>query len=155
MQNSQCLLCLVFRLISFVGLLQLEWTSLRREIDYGGVELSGGGGDNAWGTPHGGGGKAWWKDQISFLSYRSGNRYPNSTNRLSEWISWWTSINNFLDMNLSIILIEQQMAAEVWKALIGASERSSPPLASCTSGRSMDWERKNVSRWIFFEIGRW
>ena len=26
---------------------------------------------------------------------------------------------------------------------------------SITSGRSMDWERKNVSRWIFFEIGRW
>ena len=24
-----------------------------------------------------------------------------------------------------------------------------------TSGRSMDWEKKNVSRWIFFEIGRW
>ena len=33
-------------------------------------------------------------------------------------------------MNLSIILIEQQMAAEVWKVLISASERSSPPLAS-------------------------
>ena len=24
-----------------------------------------------------------------------------------------------------------------------------------TCGRSMDWEKKNVSRWIFFEIGRW
>ena len=24
-----------------------------------------------------------------------------------------------------------------------------------TSGRSMDWEKKNVSRRIFFEIGRW
>ena len=24
-----------------------------------------------------------------------------------------------------------------------------------TSGRSMDWEKKNLSRWIFFEIGRW
>ena len=33
-------------------------------------------------------------------------------------------------MFLVIILIEQQMAAEVWKALISASERSSPPLAS-------------------------
>ena len=39
-------------------------------------------------------------------------------------------INIFLDMFLVIILIEQQMAAEVWKALISASERSSPPLAS-------------------------
>ena len=28
------------------------------------------------------------------------------------------------------MVIEQQMAAEVWKALISASERSSPPLAS-------------------------
>ena len=24
-----------------------------------------------------------------------------------------------------------------------------------TSGRSMQWEKKNVSRWIFFENGRW
>ena len=24
-----------------------------------------------------------------------------------------------------------------------------------TSGRNMDWEKKNVSRWIFFEIGTW
>ena len=28
-------------------------------------------------------------------------------------------------------------------------------LSPCTSGRSMEWETKNVSRWIFFEIGRW
>ena len=41
MQNSQCFLCLVFRLFSCVGLLQLEWTSLRREIDYGGVDRPG------------------------------------------------------------------------------------------------------------------
>ena len=33
-------------------------------------------------------------------------------------------------MFLVIISIEQQMAAEAWKALICASERSSPPLAS-------------------------
>ena len=24
-----------------------------------------------------------------------------------------------------------------------------------TCGRSMEWEKKNVSRWIFFEIGWW
>ena len=34
--------------------------------------------------------------------------------------------------------------------------RGKGPKDSCaTSGRSMDWETKNVSRWIFFEIGRW
>ena len=31
----------------------------------------------------------------------------------------------------------------------------SPIIVYPTSGRSMDWEKKNVSRWIFFEIGRW
>ena len=42
------------------------------------------------------------------------------------------------------------------KLRIGTHHRWSHPLVKpTTSGRSMQWEKKNVSWWIFFEIGRW
>ena len=59
--------------------------------------------------------------------------------------------------NLALIMsIVAQLDFHTSKTVSAAySEYKAPLKHSLTSGRSMDWEKKNVSRRIFFEIGRW
>ena len=55
---------------------------------------------------------------------------------------WYVCLKNCTLINLKVTDLKSQ-CPDWWKWWVS------------TSGRSMDWERKNVSRWIFFEIGRW
>ena len=63
-----------------------------------------------------------------------------------------------MNINSRIVFISNVFTWLRWKSLIQPSltaESYGVTWEIATSGRSMEWEKKNVSRWIFFEIGRW
>ena len=81
-----------------------------------------------------------------------------------EIITNGTGILQIPTMAQKIINNDPQKALKLFKCWTvvqrmnynGARILEKRPMAEAyASGRSMEWETKNVSRWIFFEIGQW